>query len=238
MLILLLTLAAIALFDSLSMVPLAVIPLTVALGSPRPWAAAWAFVGGIFVAYFLSGVALLVGTDFFLETFGAYLHRLWNEPNALELATQIFLGVLLILSAFFLRRQGHVKEASSPPPEASPKAMLVLGSTLVLLGLPGAVPYVAGVERIVRSEMGWMADLAALGFYNLLFVLPFLTLLAVRYFLPQQAGRFFQVLSDFALRLMPRLVVVIFFLVGVVMVVDGIGWFLGHPVLPVAPRTE
>jgi len=237
MIFLLLTLAAIALFDSLSMVPLAAIPMTVALGSKRPLASAGAFVGGMYLPYLLCGVLLLMGTEFLFETFGAYLTRLWNQPNALELSVQIFIGLLLIVSAWYLRRKGTPEAESKTPAAASPGAMFLLGATLILLGMPGAVPYVAAIERIVRFDPGWVGAVGLLVFYNLLFVLPFLCLIALRFLMPHHAGRCFQVVSDFALKVMPRLVVLLFFLVGLVMVVDGIGWFLGYPLLPVSPAT-
>lgn len=235
MLVLTVTLAVIALFDSLSMVPLAVIPLTVALGGKRPWTLAGGFVGGISVAYFLAGIALLLGTDFFFKTFGAYLDRLWNQPNAIELTTQILLGLLLMAAALWSRRTRNDRKTPRPAPEPTPGAMFLLGASLVLIGLPGAVPYVAAIEQILRTEPGWVGALSYLAFYNLLFVSPFLLLMGVRYLVPQQSGRFFQMMADFALKAMPRLVVVFFFLLGLVLVADGVGWFLGHPILPVTP---
>ncbi len=96
---LLLTLTAIALLDSLSMIPLAVLPMAVALGSSRPWTLALSFVAGIYIAYFLCGIPILVGAEVLIDHFGAYLNRLWNRPNALELGIQILLGVLLVASA-------------------------------------------------------------------------------------------------------------------------------------------
>ena len=56
---LLLTLSAIALVDHLSMWPLALIPLTVARGSPCPLLSSLAFIAGIFSAYFVCGLVIL-----------------------------------------------------------------------------------------------------------------------------------------------------------------------------------
>lgn len=234
MIALLLILAAIALLDSLSMVPLAVLPMTVALGSDRPWALSGAFVAGIFVAYFGCGIPLLIGAEVFLEHFGAYLNRLWNQPNAFELVVQIVLGGLLMLSVRFLRRSGGGKPKAEPPAAASPGAMFLLGATLILLGIPGAVPYLAAIERIVQHEPSWVGSVAYLGFYNAIFVLPFLGLIAFRFVMPRQAGKLFQSLAGFCLSVMPTATAVLFFGVGLTLVADGVGWFLGHPILPVS----
>jgi cytochrome c biogenesis protein CcdA len=233
MFILLLTLSAIALLDHLSMVPLALAPLAVALGSRRPIVSAGAFLGGIFAAYFVCGVVIMAGAEVLFEQLGPYLNRLWHDPNAYELAAQIFIGLLLMLSPWFMSQQG--KMTSRPVPEASPGGLFFLGATLTVLGIPGAVPYVAAVERIVSHDPPWLAAAAYLGFYNLIFVLPFLVLIGLRVITPRLADRIFQPLSNFAMRVVPALAAVLFFALGLLMVADGIGWFLGHPLIPVSP---
>jgi hypothetical protein len=37
------------------------------------------------------------------------------------------------------------------------------------------------------------------------------------------------------MRVVPALAAVLFFALGLLMVADGIGWFLGHPLIPVSP---
>ncbi len=216
------------------MVPLAAIPMAFALGSARPWSSATGFVGGMYVAYFLCGVLLLVGADFIFDHLDAYLTRLWNQPNALELAAQIIIGLLLIISSFYLRRKKSTAPSARTPPAASARAMFVFGVTLILIGMPGAVPYAAAIERIVRADINWATGIGLLGFYNFVFVFPFLCLIGLRYLLPRQAERCFQVFADFAVRAMPWLVAWLFLIVGLVMLADGVGWLLGFPLLPVS----
>jgi cytochrome c biogenesis protein CcdA len=238
MLALFLTLAAIALVDSLSMVPLAVVPMTVALGGKRPLAHATAFVAGIFIPYFLCGGLLLAGTEFLFETFGAYLARLWNRPNVLELSVQIVIGVVLLGSVWYLRKQGTTTTEPRKTTATTPRAMFLLGATLVLVGLPGAVPYVAAIERIARFAPGWGEAAAFLAFYNLMFVMPFVCLIGVRFLMPRHAEYCFRTVADVALKAMPHIIVLFFVLTGVVLVADGIGWFVGYPLIPVSSVHE
>lgn len=232
---LVLILIAIAILDSLSMVPLAVLPLTVALGSPRPWTLALSFVGGVFAAYFLCGIPVLIGAEALMEHFGAYFERLWNRPNALELAIQVFIGILLLASAWYLWRPKKFKRQADPKPSASPGALFVLGATLVILGMPGAVPYLAAIERIVNHDPEWVGSLGYLIFYNLVFVFPLMGLIGLRAVLGERAEPWFQALARFCLSAMPRLAAILFLIVGLIMAADGIGWFLGYPLLPVKP---
>lgn len=234
MLELFLILTAIALLDSLSMVPLAVLPMTVALGGPRSLLAAGSFVAGVFATYFVCGIPLLAGLDAFLDSFGDYLNRLWNHPNAIELGIQILIGGLLILSAWYLWKSKRSKPQKGASPATSPGALFFLGGTLVVLGMPGAVPYLAAIERIVNQDPGWAGAFGYLVFYNFVFVLPLLALIGLRVVMADRADAWFQALAKFCMTAMPRVAAVLFLLLGLVMVADGIGWFAGYPLLPVS----
>jgi cytochrome c biogenesis protein CcdA len=232
---LLFILSAIALLDSLTLLPLAILPLTVALGDKRPWKLALSFVAGVFAAYFLCGIPILVGAEVLLEKFGAYLNRLWNQPNGLELAVQILIGSLFLWSAWLVWRNKKTKAKIGPTSSPSPSSLALLGITLVVVGLPGAVPYLAAIERIVHHNPGWTKAIGYLAFYNLMFILPLLGLIVLRAVLGGRAVTFFQAVSTFCMGAMPRVTAVLFFLLGFVMVADGIGWFCGYPLLPVSP---
>jgi len=231
---LLLILVAIGLVDSLSMIPLALVPMTVALGGRRPAPLAGAFVVGVYLVYFCCGLLLLLGAEAFTARFGAGLARLWNQPEALELVIQILVGLLLLLSPWFMRRSSPAKPQEAPTAGSSPAAMALLGGSLVLLGIPGAVPYLAAVERIMHQDPQGFAAIAYLLFYNFIFVLPLLSLIGLRFLFPQQAGRIFQSLATLSLSGLPKLTAVAVVALGLVLVADGIGWFLGHPLLPVS----
>ncbi|MCP9885593.1 GAP family protein [Synechococcus sp. ATX 2A4] len=231
---LLLILVAIGLVDSLSMIPLALLPMTVALGGRRPAALAGSFVVGVYVVYFCCGLLLLLGAEAFTARFGAGLARLWNQPEALELVIQILVGLLLLVSPWLMRRSSPATPQEAPTAGSSPAAMALLGGTLVLLGIPGAVPYLAAVERIVHQNPQGFAAIAYLLFYNLIFVLPLLSLIGLRFLFPQRAGKIFQSLATLSLSVLPKLTAVAVVALGLVLVADGIGWFLGHPLLPVS----
>lgn len=235
MLELVLLLSGVALLDSLSMVPLAVVPLTVALGSARPLTLSLAFVGGVGLAYLVCGIPLLVGAEAFMEHFGAYLIRLWNRPNAMELGIQILIGILLMLSAWYLWRLKRSNPPADARPSSSPGPLFVLGASLVVLGMPGAVPYLAAIERIVNHDPGRAAAMGYLLYYNFVFIVPMAGLIGLRFVMGEQAEPRFRALAGFCVRVMPRLTAVLFLIVGLVMVADGIGWFCGHPLLPVSP---
>lgn len=170
-----------------------------------------------------------------MDHFGAYLNRLWNRPNTVELGIQILIGILLILSAWYLWQPKKSKPQKEINPSTSPAALFFLGATLVVLGIPGAVPYLAAIQRIVNHDPNWAASLGYLLFYNFVFILPLLCLIGLRSMLAERADVWFLALAKFCLGVIPRLTAILFFIAGLVMVADGIGWFFGYPLLPVSP---
>ena len=67
---LLLVLTSIALLDSLSIIPLAVVPLAAILGGDRPVAGSVSFLCGIFAVYLAFGAVLLLGLDTLFDAIG------------------------------------------------------------------------------------------------------------------------------------------------------------------------
>lgn len=216
------------------MIPLAVVPLALALGGPRPLFTAANFIAGMFVAYWLAGLILVAGLEVVFDYFGGYFARLWNQPNAIELAMQVLIGLLLIASSvYLLKNKKSVGKAQQILP-AGPRTLFILGATLIVVGMPGAVPYAVAAERIVQQDVGWLWVGLCLLWYNFVFVTPFLIMLLLPFLLPSQSEACFAALTRFAAAALPLITALLCFVLGVVMAVDGIGWLLGYPLLPVS----
>ena len=232
---LLFVLAAIGLLDSTSMVPICVIPLAVILGGSRPIAGAAGFLAGIFAVYAGAGFLLLVGFDALFDAVGPSLSRWWNQPNTPELILQIIVGGLMLGFAWRLAKSRQSRGRPDLPEAISPASAFVLGGGLTVVGLPGALPYFGAIDQILRADLSIVASVAALVFYNVVFLTPLATLLVVRLLFPAHSGAIFGRVASLAERWGRHLIVLILLGVGLVLVADGVGWFLGHPLLPVDP---
>ena len=62
----------------------------------------------------------------------------------------------------------------SPPREATPADAFALGAGTILVGLPGAIPYFAAIDQILRSDLNAGSNVIALIYYNVIIVLPLL----------------------------------------------------------------
>jgi cytochrome c biogenesis protein CcdA len=225
-------LATISLLDSTSMIPIAVLPLAVILGGHRPVFGASCFMAGIFTVYLACGLVLLVGLDALLDAWGANVERWYNQPNTPELAIQIVVGAVMFCFGWRLAAPRKVERRPEVPASISPGSAFVLGATLMLIGMPGAFPYFGAVDQILRAGLGTVGSGVALVFYNAVFLVPLLSLLAVRLILPGRSDEIFRRVASFAERWGGHAIVAILMLLGAALVVDGIGWFFGHPIIP------
>lgn len=228
--------AVIGLLDSTSLVPICFIPLAAILGGSRPVFVAISFLAGIFLVYASSGFLLLVGFEALFSSLGPSISRWWNHPSSSELLLQLVVGGIMLVFGWRLARarrpESHVRqEVDSKIP---PWHGFVLGASITIMGMPGAFPYFGAIEMILRAELGYVASGFVLLFYNLIFILPLAILLLVRIALPIRSKAIFQYVASVVDRWGRHFGVVILVLLGAVLVADGIGWFLGYPLLPVA----
>ncbi|MDJ0719308.1 MAG: GAP family protein [Prochloraceae cyanobacterium] len=228
-----LILFGIALVDSTSMIPIGLFPLAAILGGRRPVLGALSFISGIFLVYTLSGVLLLLGLDLVFEMIGPSISRWWNQPNIAELGLQIVVGTLLLVYGWRQSRLPEISASSDSAEPVSPVRAFTLGASLTVIGIYGAVPYFGAIEQILKADLSFMASMGALIFYNIVFVLPFFVLFLLRILKPNQSKSIFGAISLLIKRWGKPAIVSCFIILGILLIADSIGWFLGYPLLPV-----
>ena len=72
----------------------------------------------------------------------------------------------------------------------------------------------------------------ALFFYQVVFISPLIGIVILRVWLGSKAEPILGRISNFMERVGGRVVMILIFLLGVVLMIDGIGWHLGHPLIP------
>lgn len=227
------SLTSIALFDSLSILPLCIVFLVVLLAGPRPVARSLSLLAGVFVVYLVCGVLVLLGLQRVFDELDAYAVRLWQSPYTEELIAQIVLGVVLIVFGWLLSARRNRPAPETPVVSTNASRAFLAGAGLSVVGLPGAVPYLAAIDLILRNELPTTPRLILLAYYNVVFVVPLVAIVGVRLAFGARADRPLGAIRRFLGRWGPGLVVALLMILGVVLVVDGIGWFLGHPLIPV-----
>jgi hypothetical protein len=226
-------LTSIAFLDSLSFIPLCIVFLVALLTGPRPALRSFALISGVFVAYFAAGALALLGLQEVFDDVNAYLLRMWKSPYTGELILQIALGAALVFVGWRLVTR-RAKPAADPIAETltAPKAW-VAGVSLTIAGLPGAVPYLAAVDLLLRTDLSTTQRLLLVALYNLVFVAPLIAVIGVRLAFGAGADSLIDAIRHLLDRWGSKLIVGLMVALGTVLIIDGIGWFLGHPLIPV-----
>ncbi|MBW1687344.1 MAG: GAP family protein [Deltaproteobacteria bacterium] len=234
---LLLVLVPIALVDSTSMLPIGVPVMLAMLAAPRGPTACVAFLLGIFAVYLPCGIAIALGLGAVFERLGAWLAEAWaRTPGTSDLALQIAIGGALLAFGWKLAgtRQKRGERAAERSGLAPPQAF-TLGAGLMIVGMPGALPYFAAVDQILRADVSATGAVLAVLWYNAVFLLPLILVPVLRLVLGARSQPFFDAVSRFSEVWGRRLIAAVLLLLGGLLVADGLGWFLGRPLFPLPP---
>jgi len=235
---LLLVVATIALVDSTSITPLCIVPLSVLFTTKRPVLCITAFLGGIFVAYMGTGILIALGLDTILEPFNRWFARWSHDPNTVELVIQLVLGVVMIFFGARLAAAREKKGGANVTSDVGAGECFGVAFGITLAGMPGAVPYFAALDQILRADLSTRGEILALTYYNLVFLAPLISLALARAALGSRIDGFIERMNEFLMRWANRVFVVVLFLLGLLFVADAIAWMAGHPFLPVVGASE
>ena len=231
---LLVILTPIGLLDSMSAVPFFILPMTILLGGNRPLLGSLMFIAGVFITYFPFGLLLLFGLDMVFDWLNATVAGfLSKEPDTLDLVLQLAIGLLMVVFGYRIAAARESRGERDGAAAVTPGAAFVLAALLNLSGMWGALPYFAAIDQILRADLEAGGMVLVLAYYNLVFVVPLLVFIGLRYALGQRTDRLFQTMTRFLTRWGRRLIVYILFGLGVVLLADGIGWFMGMPLIPI-----
>ncbi len=231
---LLLVLAPIALLDSTSIIPLTIVLLVMLLGGPSPLLRSAALLGGVFVTCVICGVLVLFGLQSVFDVINAYALRIWQHPKTEELIFQVLIGLVLVVFGVRIARARERSAENGPPAAMTAGRAFLAGAALTIVGLPGAVPYLAAIDLILRSDLRTSQAIFAIVFYNVVVVLPLAVIVLSQLMVGERSKPLIEGVRRFLDRWGQRVVVSLLLVLGALLAIDGIGWFLGHPLFPVS----
>jgi cytochrome c biogenesis protein CcdA len=224
----------IALLDSLSIVPVCVVPMISLLASKRPYAGAFAFILGIFVAYMVFGLLIFFGLDGVFNAIREYFGHKWNHPDTHDFVFEIALGVVMVAFGYRLvntRRGRTEKKRAQYDDLLTPGAAFSAAAMLVIVGLPGAIPFFAAADIMLRADLPSLATALALLFYNVIFVVPILGIVVMRVLFPKEAANIFEQVNAWLERWGKRMAITALLILGTAMIVDGATAITGNIML-------
>jgi len=143
------------------------------------------FTLGVFVVYFLGGVAVALGP-------GQVVLALIPHPGPhLSYVLEIVAGVAMLIAAAFLwgyRHRLRNREVISAPRRRG-RSSAVLGATITVVEFPTAFPYFAAITAIVGSGQPVLRQIFLILIFNVLFITPLLGMIAILTFAGDDANR-------------------------------------------------
>ena len=177
------------------------------------------------------GFVAVFGLDQIFDLINQQFHRVLTDPHTIELLLQIIIGfALVVVGARAKKPRDRTTETEAGL--LSPGRALALGGGLTIAALPAAVPYLAAIDQILKADIGTLQMANALAFYNLVFLAPFILMVAVRFLFPRQALSILGQVNTIFTTWGGWVIGVSMIVLGVILVGDGIGFFFGTPLIP------
>ncbi|MBW4436562.1 MAG: GAP family protein [Pleurocapsa minor GSE-CHR-MK-17-07R] len=214
----LLGIAGLAIADSLN--PSLFIAQFYLLTTPKPVPRILTYILGIFVAYLLGGLVILLGLR---EVIGQVAATI---PATISVGIQLVLGIVFLAAGLRLSGAPRPPEAAKKPRLLTPWFTFFFGMFVNLNELTTALPYFVALERISVQGLHIASAIIVLVAYNIIFCVPLLIFL---WLFIRNRSRFEVVIERFQgwmSRWMPRLLKIICLILGVVLTVNSIPYFL------------
>lgn len=233
MLELLLTLTTISLLDSLSAVPIALIPLAIILNGRNPITGSVSFISGGFIVYFIFGLLILLGLDSLIDQYAErFIAYMKSEPDCVELVIQIIVGFIMIYFAWQFSRKAPQESAKKTyDNDITPAQAFTLSASINIVGMWGALPYFAAMAQILKADLETASMISILIYYNLVFALPLIGFIVLRIIMGEKATALLSKITDFFSHWGKQAIVLSLYLLGPLLISDGVGWFIGYPIL-------
>jgi cytochrome c biogenesis protein CcdA len=233
MLELLLTLTTISLLDSMSAVPIALVPLAIILNGHKPVIGSLGFISGGFIVYFIFGIFVLLGLDTLIDEYAdKFIRYMKSEPDSIELVIQILIGFLMIYFAWqFSRKYPQDIKIKTYESNITPLQAFTLSASINIIGMWGALPYFAAIAQILKADLTTASMIWILVYYNLIFTLPLIGFIVLRIMMGNKATALLEKITRFFSHWGKQIFIISLYLLGPLLIADGIGWFTGYPIL-------
>jgi hypothetical protein len=112
-----------------------------------------------------------------------------------------------------------------------PLQIFTLSASINILGMWGALPYFAAMAQILKADLETPTMMAILVYYNVVFSLPLLGFIMLRVLMGDKATAALDRISGFFSHWGKLILILSLYLLGLLLITDGIGWFIGYPIL-------
>lgn len=193
------------------------------LTTPNPVARSGSFIAGVFLTYWAAGAGVALGVSQ-LEL------SLPNLPESLFYMIQLIIGVVLVMVGWNLNKFSTSSKEVKRPFRLTIVHTFLFGSVATLWDFPTALPYLAAIERIVRSQFDTLTTISILAVYNLIFVLPLIVLLGIYISLGEQSIDLIHAIQRSMQKWGHKILRMLLVGLGLLLIADCIAYSFDHPI--------
>ena len=175
------------------------------------------FTIGVFVVNFVVGLVLTIGPA--RSLIGLVPHPQRAVRHVIELVAGVVL--LVVAVALWRGRRGLARRELPMRSGSGGGSALIAGASIAAIELPTAVPYFAVIAGIVASSATLPQEIGLLAIYNVAFVLPLLTIIALLLLAGERANPWLQKGDAWLQRRWPVVLASLLLLVGSALTVLG-----------------
>lgn len=192
------------------------------LGSNRPMVNSWIIIGAFFLSYFISGILIALGFDAFIDTF--------ELTEGFAYSIELLVALLLIWIGYGQLKAGdtHPEEQLKHERSMSPWDAGLLGLQVNFVGLPFAIPYLAAIDQILKAEIDPFPSVAVLFLYNVLYLLPFVMMIGIKWFFKEKSKSILQKFNLFVHLISVKYLPWVFIGLALVLLEDCVSFLLGY----------
>ena len=95
----------------------------------------------------------------------------------------------------------------------------------------GALPYFAAMAQILKADLETASMIWILIYYNLVFALPLMGFIVLRVIMGDKATALLEKITNFFSHWGKQAFVYSLYIMGPLLITDGIGWFIDYPIL-------
>lgn len=175
------------------------------------------FTAGVFAVYLVGGLAIALGP-------GELLLSLIPHPGQhLSYVLEIVAGVAMLTSAAFLwGYRDRLRGREVIPERRESRSSALLGATITAVELPTAFPYFAAIAAIVGSRQSIASQMILVLIFNVCFIAPLLTMIAILTFAGPDAYRLLTTARQWLERRWPTVLAILALAAGIFVTLLGV----------------
>ena len=220
---LILSLFILALVDSLN--PSIILMTLYLLSTEKPERRTASYISAVFLTNWILGLLVYFGLGAALSTI---INRIIYTTAWWAYGIELIAAIALLVTAVLMKTDADAS-LKKKPKRINPAATFSLGVGLTFFEFSTAAPYLGAISVLTKVEASTLFAVTVLGLYNIIYIGIPLVLFGVYLFRRDQAQPLLARINRKVSHWIKRIAKVAFFILGLLLLADFIGYLLGNP---------